>query len=109
MRCVYVIAFWPRAFQTSRSGRGRASCTTTLSTSRFPTHGPIAQTSITTWAWLIPVPLRSAMLERAETVATLCQPHPNMTGGVGVESVRHFYAHHFIGVNPPDFELRPVS
>jgi carboxymethylenebutenolidase len=23
--------------------------------------------------------------------------------------LRHFYAHHFIGVNPPDFELLPVS
>jgi carboxymethylenebutenolidase len=31
------------------------------------------------------------------------------TGGVGFESLRHFYAHHFIGVNPPDFELLPVS
>src|ERR1700675_2884391 len=34
---------------------------------------------------------------------------PTMTGGVGFESLRHFYAHHFIGVNPPDFELVPVS
>ena len=34
---------------------------------------------------------------------------PTMTGGVGFESLRHFYAHHFIGVNPPDFELIPVS
>src|SRR5258705_13932144 len=34
---------------------------------------------------------------------------PTMTGGVGFESLRHFYAHHFIGVNPPDFELLPVS
>jgi hypothetical protein len=25
---------------------------------------------------------------------------PTMTGGVGFESLRHFYAHHFIGVNP---------
>ena len=34
---------------------------------------------------------------------------PTMTGGVGFESLRHFYAHHFIGVNPPDFDLLPVS
>ena len=34
---------------------------------------------------------------------------PTMTGGVGFEKLRHFYAHHFIGVNPPDFELVPVS
>ena len=34
---------------------------------------------------------------------------PTMTGGTGFESLRHFYAHHFIGVNPPDFELLPVS
>ena len=34
---------------------------------------------------------------------------PTMTGGVGFEKLRHFYAHHFIGVNPPDFELLPVS
>jgi hypothetical protein len=30
---------------------------------------------------------------------------PTMTGGIGFESLRHFYAHHFIGVNPPDLEL----
>lgn len=34
---------------------------------------------------------------------------PTMTGGVGFDKLRHFYAHHFIGVNPPDFELIPVS
>jgi carboxymethylenebutenolidase len=34
---------------------------------------------------------------------------PTMTGGVGFETLRDFYAHHFIGVNPPDFELLPVS
>src|SRR4029078_4610206 len=34
---------------------------------------------------------------------------PTMTGGVGFEKLRPFYAHHFIGVNPPDFELLPVS
>jgi carboxymethylenebutenolidase len=32
-----------------------------------------------------------------------------VASGVGFESLRHFYAHHFIGVNPPDFELLPVS
>ena len=34
---------------------------------------------------------------------------PTMTRGVGFESLRHFYADHFIGVNPPYFELLPVS
>ena len=34
---------------------------------------------------------------------------PTMTGGVGFEKLHHFYSHHFIGVNPPDFELLPVS
>jgi carboxymethylenebutenolidase len=34
---------------------------------------------------------------------------PTMTGGVGFEKLRHFYANHFIGVNPPDIELVPVS
>jgi carboxymethylenebutenolidase len=48
------------------------------------------------------------------TMATMvAEPYvnhiPTMTGGVGFESLRHFYAHHFIGVNPPDFELIPVS
>jgi carboxymethylenebutenolidase len=34
---------------------------------------------------------------------------PTMTGGVGYEQLRRFYAHHFIPVNPPDFRLTPVS
>ena len=34
---------------------------------------------------------------------------PTMTGGVGFEQLRRFYAHHFIPVNPPDFRLTPVS
>ena len=42
----------------------------------------------------------------AETLLTRI---PTMTGGVGFESLRRFYADHFIGVNPPDFELLPVS
>ena len=32
---------------------------------------------------------------------------PTMTGGVGFEKLRHFYAHHFIGVNPPDSNSSP--
>jgi carboxymethylenebutenolidase len=48
------------------------------------------------------------------TMATMvAEPYvnhiPTMTGGVGFESLRQFYANHFIGVNPPDFELLPVS
>jgi carboxymethylenebutenolidase len=34
---------------------------------------------------------------------------PTMTGGVGHDKLREFYANHFIGVNPPDMELVPVS
>jgi carboxymethylenebutenolidase len=34
---------------------------------------------------------------------------PTMTGGVGFDKLRDFYANHFIGVNPPDMELVPVS
>ena len=48
------------------------------------------------------------------TMATMIdEPHlnhiPVMTGGVGHEQVRRFYARHFIPVNPPDFRLTPVS
>jgi len=34
---------------------------------------------------------------------------PTLTGGVGYQQLRRFYAHHFIPVNPPDFCLAPVS
>ena len=34
---------------------------------------------------------------------------PTMTGGVGCEQLKRFYAYHFIPVNPPDFRLIPVS
>jgi carboxymethylenebutenolidase len=34
---------------------------------------------------------------------------PTMTGGVGHEQLKRFYKYHFIGVNPPDFRLTPVS
>lgn len=48
------------------------------------------------------------------TMATMvAQPYvnhiPTMTGGVGFDALRDFYANHFVGVNPPDFELVPVS
>ena len=48
------------------------------------------------------------------TMATMvAEPYvnhiPTMTGGVGFEKLRDFYANHFIGVNPPDTELMPVS
>jgi carboxymethylenebutenolidase len=48
------------------------------------------------------------------TMATMvAQPYvnhiPTLTGGVGQDDLRHFYANHFIGVNPPDFTLSPVS
>ena len=34
---------------------------------------------------------------------------PTMTGGVGHEQLKRFYKYHFIGANPPDTELVPVS
>ena len=48
------------------------------------------------------------------TMATMVeQPYvnhiPTMTGGVGYEQLRRFYAHHFIPVNPPDFRLTLIS
>jgi carboxymethylenebutenolidase len=48
------------------------------------------------------------------TMATMvAEPYvnhiPTMTGGVGHDSLKHFYATHFIGVNPPDMMLSPVS
>src|SRR5262245_18871148 len=48
------------------------------------------------------------------TMATMvAEPYvnhiPTMTGGVGHDELKRFYKYHFIGVNPPDFRLRPVS
>ena len=34
---------------------------------------------------------------------------PTMTGGVGHDQLKRFYKYHFIGVNPPDFRLVPIS
>ena len=34
---------------------------------------------------------------------------PTMTGGVGHDELKRFYKYHFIGVNPPDFRLTPIS
>ena len=34
---------------------------------------------------------------------------PTMTGGVGHDQLKRFYQHHFVGVNPPDFRLTPIS
>jgi carboxymethylenebutenolidase len=50
----------------------------------------------------------------AATMATMIdQPYvnhiPTMTGGVGQADLRRFYQNHFIGVNPPDFALHPIS
>jgi len=48
------------------------------------------------------------------TMATMVeQPYvnhiPTMTGGVGRDDLKRFYKYHFIGGNPPDTELLPVS
>jgi len=46
----------------------------------------------------------------ATMVATPYVNHvPTMTGGVGHDQLKRFYKYHFIGANPPDTELRPVS
>src|ERR1700689_5477347 len=34
---------------------------------------------------------------------------PTMTGGVGHEALKRFYADHFIGANPPDFAMESIS
>ena len=34
---------------------------------------------------------------------------PTMTGGVGHDALKRFYARHFIGANPPDLAMVPVS
>src|ERR1700734_956028 len=48
------------------------------------------------------------------TMATMvAEPYvnhiPTMTGGVGHDALRRFYANHFIGANPPDLAMTPVS
>jgi carboxymethylenebutenolidase len=48
------------------------------------------------------------------TMATMvAEPYvnhiPTMTGGTGYEQLRRFYKNHFIGANPPDTNLTPVS
>jgi carboxymethylenebutenolidase len=48
------------------------------------------------------------------TMATMvAEPYvnhvPTMTGGVGHDALKRFYAEHFIGANPPDFTMVPVS
>ena len=45
------------------------------------------------------------MVERAISVNHI----PTMMGGVGHDQLKRFYKYHFIGVNPPDFRLTPVS
>ena len=34
---------------------------------------------------------------------------PTMAGGVGHKALKRFYKYHFIGANPPDTTLTPVS
>jgi carboxymethylenebutenolidase len=48
------------------------------------------------------------------TMATMvAEPYvnhiPTMTGGVGHDALKRFYTNHFIGANPPDFAMVPVS
>jgi carboxymethylenebutenolidase len=52
--------------------------------------------------------------DAAATMATMvAQPYvnhiPTMTGGVGYQQLKRFYAYHFIPVNPPDFRLTLIS
>ncbi|MEJ8856941.1 dienelactone hydrolase family protein [Variovorax robiniae] len=49
-----------------------------------------------------------------DTMATMvAQPYvnhiPTMTGGVGHDQLKHFYANHFVNSNPPDTKLVPLS
>ena len=60
------------------------------------------------------LPLRVRTRDVNATMATMVsQPYvnhiPTMTGGVGHEQLKRFYAFHFIPVNPPDFRLTPIS
>ena len=53
-------------------------------------------------------------LDVEATMATMvAEPYvnhvPTMTGGVGHGQLKRFYRHHFIGRNPPDTELAPIS
>ena len=34
---------------------------------------------------------------------------PTMTGGVGHDELKRFYKYHFVGGNPPDTSLTPIS
>jgi carboxymethylenebutenolidase len=34
---------------------------------------------------------------------------PTMTGGVGHDQLKRFYRYHFIGANPKDFRMTPIS
>jgi carboxymethylenebutenolidase len=48
------------------------------------------------------------------TMATMvAEPYvnhvPTLAGGVGHDQLKRFYKYHFIGNNPPDTELQPVS
>jgi carboxymethylenebutenolidase len=48
------------------------------------------------------------------TMATMvAEPYvnhvPTLAGGVGHDQLKRFYKYHFIGGNPPDTELQPVS
>ena len=48
------------------------------------------------------------------TMATMvAEPYvnhvPTMTGGVGHEALKRFYANHLVGANPPDFAMEPIS
>ena len=48
------------------------------------------------------------------TMATMvAEPYvnhiPTMTGGVGRDQLKRFYKYHFVGMNPPDFRLAPIS
>jgi carboxymethylenebutenolidase len=46
----------------------------------------------------------------ATMVATPYVNHiPTMTGGVGHDQLKRFYKYHFVGGNPPDTTLTPVS
>src|SRR5271165_2633402 len=54
--------------------------------------------------------LRDASATMATMVAEPYVNHvPTMTGGVGHDQLKRFYKNHFVGRNPPDTALAPIS
>ena len=73
---------------------------------------PAEQRLITLWEQH--VRLECADRDAAATVNTMSDDNhvnhvPTMTGGVGRDQLKRFYKYHFIGANPDDTRLIPIS